>query len=381
MPMTATDQRSVVVAVSCPEYQQPTVSDAVDKAISGLGGWGRFVSTGQPWLVKPNMLSDRPPEAGVTTHPTVVDSVVRRLADFGAGINIGDSPSNAHRGVQRHWEVTGYKEIAGKYHAELVSFEGQTAVKTIVREREYFAAQPVLNCDGLVNLPRLKTHNLTVLTGAVKNMFGILPGFRKSDLHRKFPKPEGFSRAVVDVFEIRPPTLSIMDGVIAMEGNGPGNGRLRKVGVILASTDAIALDAVAGVIMGLAPSQVHTTRIAGERGLGVADLSRIELKGSDWGELPIRNFRLPDTHVVNRVPEALSRFLANLVWIQPRIDANACTRCGKCVETCPVRCISMNRASAVIDKDKCIQCYCCSEVCPDNAVVMDRSLLARAMNW
>jgi len=381
MGMVTPDQKSVVAVVRCPDYDPETVSDAVDQAVTDVGGWERFVLTGQHWLVKPNMLSDRPPEAGVTTHPSVVGAVVRRLADFGATVNIGDSPSNAHRGVQGHWEITGYKEIAVKYHAELVSFEGQTAGKRTIRDREYYAAQPVLNCDGLVNLPRLKTHNLTVLTGAIKNMFGILPGFRKSDLHRKFPKPEGFSRAVVDVFEIRPPTLSFLDGVIAMEGNGPGNGSLRKVGVILASTDAVALDTVAGVMMGLTPNQVHSTRIAAERGLGIVDPSRIELKGMDWGELPIPDFRLPDSHVVNRVPEGLSRWLANLVWIQPRIETKACTRCGKCVETCPVGCISMTRVSAVIDKDKCIQCYCCSEVCPDDAVVMDRSLLARALNW
>jgi uncharacterized protein (DUF362 family)/NAD-dependent dihydropyrimidine dehydrogenase PreA subunit len=373
------DRKSAVAVVPCPDYDRDSVSSAMDDALFMLGGWERFASRGQRLLVKPNMLSDRPPEAGVTTHPTVVEAVVQRLIDAGAQVAIGDSPSNAHRGVQRHWEVTGYKKVATKFQVDLVSFEGQTSVRKSVQDREYFVAQPVINNEGVINLPRLKTHNLTILTGAVKNMFGILPGFRKSDLHRKFPKPEAFSRAVVDVFEIKPPVLSIMDGVIAMDGNGPGNGRLRKAGLILASADAVALDAVAGVVMGLAPNQVHTTRLAGKRGLGNADLDRIELRGMAWEEIPIRDFRLPDSNVVNRVPEGLSRLLATLVWIQPRIDANSCTRCGKCVEACPVKCISMTRTSAVIDKDECIQCYCCSEVCPDNAVVMDRSLLARMM--
>ena len=373
------NQQSVVVVVPCPDYSRDTVSGSIDQAVSMLGGWDRFVTVGQRWLLKPNMLSARPPEAGVTTHPVFVEVLARRLKDFQVSVSIGDSPSTAHLGIQRHWDITGYSEVANATGVELVSFEGQTSVKKSVGDREYFVAPPVLNNEGVLNLPRMKTHNLTLLTGAIKNMFGILPGFRKSDMHRKFPKSEGFSHAVVDVFEIAPPTLSIMDGVVVMEGNGPGNGSLRKVGVILASDDAVALDVVAGMMMGLAPHRVHTTRIAGERGLGQANPEKILLKGAKWENLPIHGFRLSDSNVVNRIPEGISRFVAGFVWIQPRVDPQLCTGCGNCIETCPVQCISMNRSSAVIDKGKCIQCYCCSEVCPDHAVVMDRSLLARLM--
>jgi NAD-dependent dihydropyrimidine dehydrogenase PreA subunit len=248
-----------------------------------------------------------------------------------------------------------------------------------VGERTYFVAQPVMQCDAVLNLPKLKTHNLTILTGAVKNMFGILPGFQKTDLHRKFPKPLGFSAALVDVFSLAPPRLTIMDAVIAMEGNGPSEGELRKVGIILASDDAVALDAVAGLMIGLAPHKVHTTRIATERGLGLSNPDLITLKGANWESLPIPGFKLPATHIVNRIPEGLSKLLAGLVWIQPRVDAEVCTKCGKCVESCPMSCISLNQSAAVIDKKKCIKCYCCTEVCPEGAVVLDRSLMARAV--
>jgi uncharacterized protein (DUF362 family)/Pyruvate/2-oxoacid:ferredoxin oxidoreductase delta subunit len=367
----------VVAVAGCAEYKLTTVSNAIDKAVSELGGWGRFVGTGQRWLLKPNMLSDRPPEAGVTTHPVFLEAVIRRLQDFRVKVVVGDSPSNAHRGVERHWEVTGFREVADRCGADLVSFESQTSVRKVVRGREYFVARSVVESEGVVSLPRLKTHNLTILTGGVKNMYGVLPGFPKADFHRKFPKSRGFSEVVVDVFEAAPPQLTIMDAVVVMEGNGPAGGSLRKVGYVLASEDAVALDVVAGLMMGLEPHQVHTTWMAGERGLGCAEPEDIALRGIGWDELRVPGFRLPDTHVANRIPEGLSRWLAGLVWIQPRVDSKACTRCGNCMETCPVQCISMNQSSAVIDKGRCIQCYCCSEVCPENAVVLDRSLLAR----
>jgi uncharacterized protein (DUF362 family)/Pyruvate/2-oxoacid:ferredoxin oxidoreductase delta subunit len=367
----------VVAVVPCPSYELATVEEAVNQAVAWLGGWERFVSEGQRWLVKPNMLSDRAPEEGVTTHPAVMEAVVKRLKDYRIRVKIGDSPSNAHHGVQRHWIITGFTEVTKKYQVELVSFEGQTAVWKKIGESTYFVAKPVVECDGILNLPKLKTHNLTILTGAVKNMFGILPGFQKADLHRKHPKPLGFSKAVVDVFGLAPPKLTIMDAVIVMEGNGPSEGELRKVGVIIASDDAVALDVVAGMMMGLTPRKVHTTRIAGERGLGCAEVGRIELKGMEWDKLPITGFKLPATHIVNRIPEGLSKLLAGLVWIQPRVEVGTCTKCRKCIEACPVSCISINQTAAIIDSKRCIQCYCCTEVCPEGAVVLDRSLMAR----
>ena len=366
-----------VAVVPCPNYELATVTNAVNQAVSLLGGWERFALSGQRWLVKPNMLSDRAPEDGVTTHPVILDAVVKQLKDQGVVARIGDSPSNAHHGVQKHWEVTGYSEVAKKHRVELVSFEGQTAIRKTIGESTYFVARPVVECDAILNLPKLKTHNLTILTGAVKNMFGILPGFQKTDLHRKFPKPLGFSKAVVDVFGLAPPKLTIMDAVVAMEGNGPSEGELREVGVIIASDDAVALDVVAGMMMGLAPRKVHTTRIAGERGFGHNETNHIELKGTEWDKLPIPGFKLPATHIVNRIPEGLSKLLAGLVWIQPRVNAGSCTKCGKCVEACPMACISMNQLAAKIDSKKCIQCYCCTEVCPEGAVVLDRSFMAR----
>ncbi len=377
---TANNNNHPIVAITpCPDYNPENVQRAVDQAVEHIGGWEQCAATGQHLLAKPNMLSDRKPEEGVTTHPAILDAVITRLKEVGANITIGDSPANAHRGVQSHWQKTGYSEVAKKHGIDLVSFEGNTAVEKTIRDQQYYVSRPVVECDAIINLPKFKTHNLTVMTGAVKNLFGILPGFRKSDLHRQFPKPDSFSQAVVDVYQIAPPRLNIMDAVIGMEGNGPAGAPLRNVGVILASFDAVALDVVAGVMMGLAPNQIPVTRIAGERNVGVVNPENITLKGAEWSDLPLPDFRLPDAHIVNRIPESISRLIAGLVWIQPRIDAKTCTSCQICIETCPVQCITLNRNSAVIEKKNCIQCYCCSEVCPENAVVMDRSLMARMM--
>ncbi|MFP4445188.1 MAG: DUF362 domain-containing protein [Desulfosudaceae bacterium] len=321
---------------------------------------------GKTVLVKPNILAGHPPEAGVTTHPALVAAVVTRLQAAGATVLVGDNPGVFGYGrSEKAAEVSGIKAAAGDCFIQL----GRTPVRKELPNRDVgyvMIAGDVLDVDLVINLPKLKTHGLTYYTGALKNTFGYVVGGDKMRVHHQAPTPRRFAAALVDIYALRPPDLTIMDAVLAMEGNGPSNGRVRRLGKILASDNAVCLDAVAVALAGKKPAVVPHLKIAAEQGLGTIDLEEIE---RNVELVPAAGFKMPATYVPGLMGIVLNRFLSRWINCLPVVHEERCKRCGLCVDHCPTGAMTMAKGGfPQADKDRCISCYCCQEMCPEDAI-------------
>ncbi len=372
--------RTKVSIVKCVDYDIRRVKEALREALSLIGGLEGLIGKGDRVLVKPNMLSARRPEEGVTTHPAIVRGIVELVREAGAEALIGDSPGGTKRDLNHFWDVCGYKEVSEVTGAPLVSLEREPREVEVpggVIYKTLHLSRTVLEVDVLITVPKLKTHNITLLTGAVKNLLGLIPGLGKMGFHRRCPRPDDFGEAIVDIFSLVKPQLAVMDAVSGMEGNGPVSGKLRDIGVILASPDSVALDTVAQLIMGLKPFDVPTTRAAAKRGLGTADLRKMELRGEPLEGVIVENFILPSNAVMKSIPKPILNLIARQIMVKPRAETDKCTGCRCCIENCPVGAISLKNNLACVDYKKCILCLCCYELCPEKAMDLKRSLLAR----
>ncbi len=347
------------------EYDDKTLDRVVEEIFDSFA----CKIDGQKVLVKPNMLSGRPPERAVTTHPSVVAAVVRALERRRAGeIMVGDNPGMRHYGDSSEVAAaTGILDVARPYFRNL----GQSPRR--IRMHNPYAGEvvisgEVLECDVLVTLPKFKTHSLTALTCAVKNSYGFLLGAEKARLHRVARSAEAFAGVVVAVWALRRPDVAIVDAVSAMQGNGPSSRDIFHYGRLLASDDSVALDAVAGALMGLRPDEVKTTVEAARRGLGQADLDKIDIDGPFKA---IEGFKLPMTMGRGRFAQIVSGLAGGLFISRPRPDINECVRCKLCMEHCPTSAIRMD-PYPVISHKKCIRCYCCLEFCPVEAMKLSR---------
>jgi uncharacterized protein (DUF362 family)/Pyruvate/2-oxoacid:ferredoxin oxidoreductase delta subunit len=371
-----TKRRRTVSVTRCSSYDVETVSEALRRCLSQIGGMAAFVKPNQRVFLKPNLLSAKDPAKAVTTHPAIVEAVAHAVREVGAVPVVGDSPGGAIRGVKRVWANTGMEEMARRTGIELVNLEASGSKAIRFGRYTFFIAKPILDADVIINLPKLKTHSLTLLTCAVKNIFGVVPGFRKGEQHKLFPKPREFSEMLVHLYKLVTPTLNIVDAVFAMEGNGPSSGMPRKLSLMLAGEDAVAIDAVAAAIVGFPDGAIETTRIAGEMGLGEGRLERIELAGDGTG-VRAERYELPSNLAVRLIPRPLARLVAPLVWVKPSIDPERCTGCAFCFESCPVQAIQKNGSVYRIDDKRCVTCLCCHELCPESSIVIRMSWLAR----
>jgi uncharacterized protein (DUF362 family)/Pyruvate/2-oxoacid:ferredoxin oxidoreductase delta subunit len=367
-----------VAIVRCDEYQQELVDTAVRCALDNIGGLYRFVKPGQRVLLKVNALTMKPPEAAVTTHPAFIKAVVREVQQAGGIALVGDSSGGMAAGqapTRQTFQVAGIARAAEEAGAELINFDisGVCTVKAGGPVQTLHIAKPVLEADVVISLPKLKTHSAAVYTGAVKNMYGSIPGHRKSDYHRMAPKLKDFAEVLVDILAAAKPALAIMDAIVGMEGNGPSAGNPRKIGLVLASSDCVALDAAASKIIGLEPLQIHTTSIAYQRGLGVGDLAKIEVLGEKLEDVLIPDFALPSNALLETMPGFLVQGMLGMLKARPEINTKTCAGCRFCVESCPVEAMNMTAQFPEIDYQKCISCLCCQELCPQKAVEMKQT--------
>jgi uncharacterized protein (DUF362 family)/NAD-dependent dihydropyrimidine dehydrogenase PreA subunit len=346
--------------------------DSMDEAVAEIMQEFPYAWRGKKVLVKPNMLAPHTPEEGVTTHPLLVKSVVRRLKDQGAEVMVGDNPGVGGYGMsEKVARKCGILDAAGDCFINL----GRYPVKHPIPSKycdSVLIARDVLDADFVVNLPKLKTHGLTYITAAIKNTFGYVVGGDKIRVHSCATTPRQFAGLLVDIYRIRPPELNIMDAVIAMEGNGPSNGKLRRLGKVLAGANGVCVDAVAVDLVGQNAAAMPFLQIAGRLGLGETDVSKIPVYGTYE---PVADFKLPSTFVPGVAGAVLSRFLSRWVNCVPEVVEDLCQRCGICVDHCPVGAMQMNDDFPEADRDQCIHCYCCQEMCPEGAIKLSGRLI------
>jgi ferredoxin len=251
------------------------------------------------------------------------------------------------------------------------------------QNKRFHIARSALSAGFIVNLPKLKTHGLTGMTGALKNMFGVIPGNRKAEFHLRHPDPVSFSRMLVDLNALMKAPLAVMDAVQAMEGNGPSGGKIVEVGLLIVSRDPVAMDAVACRIMGMDPMSLPLIALAEKAGLGAALEDRIELRGAGSRPARRRAFERAGRSPGSAVPPFLLRFAKRIAVARPVIDPGRCARCGQCIKACPSKPPGLGRQDSTgvprYNYGACIRCYCCQEICPEGAISLKTPLLGRAL--
>ena len=375
----------IVSIEACPDYYGKTPLRAIERALEPLGGIGAFIKPGQTVLLKPNLLRKARPEEAVTTHPALVKAVVELVQKAGGRAVIGESPGAAlahtrntliklYRGcgLDRVAEETG-AELALDTNFEIVSLPEGKMVKRIE------IIKSALDADVIINLPKFKTHCFTLLTGAVKNLFGLVPGLIKPAYHAKFPDVNDFSSMLVDLAAFIAPALTIVDGVWGMEGDGPSGGERREMGLIVAGRSPAAVDVVLSRIMDTDPLAISTTRQCVERGLLPEDLSGIEVRGEELSGVVQKNFQVPPGRLM-AFPGWTKPFMPiakYLLTTRPRINRRNCVGCGDCARVCPVDTITMKNGKASIHLSGCIRCYCCHETCAHHSIDLVRPLFQK----
>ncbi len=376
---------SKVVLIRCESYRAEEVNAAVARGVALLGGPSRFVSPGEKLLLKPNWLTAEPPERCVTTHPAVFRAVAGVFRQAGARLSCGDSPAFQSPGSVA--KRSGIAAVAAELGIELADFQSGAEVPFPEgrQNKTFFLANGVLDCDGVISLPKMKTHALQRLTGAVKNQFGCIPGTRKAEFHVRTPNAAEFARMLIDLNACVHPRLYIMDGIRAMEGNGPRGGTPRQMNVLLFSTDPIALDATACRLMNLDPELVPTNKAGREMGAGTYLAREIELEGDPLEHFVAEDFQVSREPVRPFRPKGGLRFLMNALVPRPFIRADKCVKCGVCVSMCPVSPKALDWRGGnkslppVYRYDRCIRCYCCQELCPESAIHLKIPLIRRLL--
>jgi len=375
--------KSKIAIVRCNSYEAEEVKKAVSRGMELVGGVNPIVKKGDKILLKVNLLVGEIPEKCVTTHPAIFKAVAEIFATEGAILSYGDSPGfgATHAAAKK----AGIADVAEEMKIELADFKDGRDVffDEGSQNKKFHLANGVLNSDGLISLPKMKTHGLERFTGAVKNQFGCVVGMRKGEFHVKLPDATDFARMLVDLNSYVKPRLYIMDGVMAMEGNGPRGGTPRAMNVLLFSTDPIALDATASRMINLNPLFVPTTLVGAETGAGNYKEEDIEIVGDMMKDFICMDFNVERTPVKSVKKGKMVQFLNNRLVAKPYIIEEKCTQCGTCVVSCPVEGKAVNwlngdkTKAPVYDYAKCIKCYCCQEMCPESAIILKDPLIIK----
>lgn len=372
-----------VALIKCGSYDYNEVKAAVERGLELIGGPREFAKPGEKILLKPNMLSADAPERCSTTHYAVFRTVAEVFKSTGAVLAYGDSPGFHSPEIAARKTLIADAaedlgiELADFHHGEEVFFnEG-------VQNKKFVIAKGVRESDGLISIPKLKTHGFARMTGCIKNQFGCIPGPLKGEFHVRIPDANDFSRMLVDLNSLLKPRLYIMDGIQAMEGNGPRGGTPRKMNLLLFSSDPVALDATVCRIINLHPEYVPTIKFGREAGLGTYIAEEIEIVGDRLQDFYTSDFDVKREPVRSYKPGGFIQFLRNLLVSKPYIHASKCKTCGVCVNMCPVNPKAVDWHDGIKTKaptykyKRCIRCYCCQELCPESAINLRVPLVRR----
>jgi uncharacterized protein (DUF362 family)/Pyruvate/2-oxoacid:ferredoxin oxidoreductase delta subunit len=375
--------KAKVALVRCGTYEEGKVFEAVHSGLNLIGGISAFTKPGEKIVMKPNVLIGSNPESCVTTHPSVFKAVGRILKESGTTVYYGDS--SAFGKSETNMRKSGLKQAGDEMGFLLADFDSGRLVhhKDGVLIKNFTIANGALDADGIVSLPKFKTHGIVRFTGAAKNQFGCIPGLLKGQYHVKLADPYDFSTMLVDLNMVLKPRLYIMDGISAMEGNGPRSGKAKKMNVLLFSSDPIALDATACRIIGFDPEFVPTSSPGEKAGLGTYHAENIEVMGEDIVSFLDSSFNVVLTPPMRCTSGRLRTFVKNQICERPVIDRSKCSICGTCVKMCPVEPKAVNWHTG--DKtrppsykyNRCIRCYCCQETCPEGAISIENPFLSK----
>lgn len=378
--------KDLVSLTRCTNYERKNVLRAMEESIKNLGGLDEIIKKDSHVFLKVNLLLGAKPEEAVTTHPDVVYALAKILKDYGASVVIGDSPGAGvpynKKALKQVYSKCGFIDIANELEVELNYDTSSVAVSCPEGQmiKQFNAMKPVLDADAVISFAKGKTHGFTYITGAVKNMFGIIPGFEKSAYHFKLQTLDRFSKMLVDVCQCVKPALSFTDAIVCMEGDGPCAGNTRNVGVLIASQNPHAVDAVFCDVMGIDCWTLPTISDAISRNL--LNPENIEVRGASITDVQIADFKMPKTIGVGdglSGPGLRDRIIRPLFKeafvVKPMIIKNKCSGCEVCINSCPVNAIVLKKNVAVINYDKCIRCYCCHEMCPHRSIELRKSLI------
>ncbi|MCM8786195.1 MAG: DUF362 domain-containing protein [Candidatus Omnitrophica bacterium] len=357
-----------IVILKCDNYDESFIYEKLSEGIKLLS----LKKTPNKILIKPNMLSPRQPEEGVTTHPSILSAIIEIFKN--KKIIIGDSPANISKPIEEYWIKCGYKKISEKYKVELKKFDISMPFDINVNNKTYkIPITSLINDYFILNVPKFKTHNLTTLTIGIKNLYGLIPGVTKTILHSKFVSPYDFSLFLVEFYKKIEDKifLTVVDGITGMEGDGPSSGKLRNLGHIIIGEKPIYVDYVCCKLIGVQPEKIDFIKIYIEK----YGIDKFEIIG-DFEQ--IKDFKLPSTRkyffIRNKFLSKLLLPIANFFKILPVIKEENCRKCYACYNICPVKAISNDLK---FDRKKCILCLCCFEVCSYKAIRLKKSLIAK----
>ena len=362
---TAMTQVFIRKATYDPDILRPLIHELLDSR-------GRdWICRGERVVVKPNMLLPAAPEKAIVTHPQVVRIVVEYLLDKGAVVQVSDSPAvgNFHKIVRQ----SGYFKVLNDLDVDLKPLKDSVAVDIGEPFGKVDIARDIMEADKVINLAKLKTHVHMTLTLGVKNMFGAIVGLRKPEWHLRAGVDRAlFARLLVQIYQAVRPAFTIVDGITALEGQGPGrSGTPREMGLLIGGVDGYAVDKTISTLLGLDPKTLLTCRLSGELGYFDGDVH------VDGDIHIVDDFHFPQLSSLSMGPDFFSRLMRNYVIQKPVVDNEVCKLCGECWNICPAKVISHNTRGIQFDYDRCIRCYCCLEVCLHGAICAREPILGK----
>ena len=375
-----------VVCVPCADYEPVRVRAALEAAVAPFGGLD-WVKPGMRIGIKANLVAAMRPERAATTHPALLRALVDLIEEKGAEAVVGDSPGGLYNGafLNRVYQAAGLNAAGLPLNHDFSTREIRLPEGKLCKRATVTGW--LLDCDGIINFAKLKSHGMMGLSAAAKNLFGSVPGTMKPEYHFRFPEPADFADMLLDLDEFWRPRLHLVDAVLAMEGNGPTAGQPRPVGCLLAGENPHRIDLLCAGLIGLEPGTVPTLRAAWDRGLCPRTPEELEILGP-WRSFVTEGFQIitqrnglqfQSIMGGGRRGALFSKFLSRSIAARPGVDKAACVGCRRCQQICPAKAIVMKNRRPVIDRKACIRCFCCQEFCPEGAMRVRRPPLARLL--